>query len=1481
MSEDTGPRPLGALSVNPVSGYYTAGTAVDNFAIPQGLSYTALDTGFEQQTFLGASIRSFNVNAGFGDSVSTLNVELVNDEFNTSDGSDLGFGDDIYHSGKYDTFVPPPVGSPVFFKFGKQKATVSQAYYPLYNQIYGYTSQYDATPSGKFHFCFGGILQSYVENRGPGGDPLYSVQVVDPREVLSNVTLIMNDYAGSTYNTNNVYNLYGFLEYNPTLDQRNALSSTYAVGGSSILKKYVDDSGNYYFSGADLYYKNIEFNNFFKSLTTKANVNYSSWDAAYPDLLPITGTGFSRRGSNGIPYYRIRQALYALTGANGSLPAFYKDAGFSSTVFFRGFNYIVDFTNIPSSIPDFYSMDFNNINLLDFCLEICDITNCELFVSLLPIIDHPACKRFYNWNDAVLRDTSKNKKPLIAGIIRLDFIDKSFQPQYGTIKSYLDAIDSGGVPIENRDVGFELTNVSTDKFVVGAQEVDMYCFSTNNDRGATNNRPQSSVASVATYKTQWTLDVMKKQQVLPYYGMIDKAVTIPKGFGAYQQILLDASSLFAAGVGQYYVATEMELRAASVSYEKWAEFLTDYNDLYMESFEADDTFEGSIASATAIDAGFNNFIVELSTNYAVTVPRSVWPSVNDKYETDSAGAVIQGKVRTPVDSCNPPYGYPLYFKRAEKLGINGAGLTRLTNDFNRIVTDLAKVYGDPNSTNYIQYVNEEIKKLENFEKQSCGNLNESDAYRKKLLEAIKDKGGVSKNGIGIIQTSYNNSANIQKIISKLQKRTKENSLRVYNWLKKIADECLGKKFLVKIPTEVNLYYNKAITKDAQGNYTSGPFGFRPRLISVLPNFEYTTAFNTLITTEKFIAGRSQNMFEQFLSLDDGAPRTLTGALNVNFNPISEELESNYIPEPQGGYIDFDLMMNINTTSKQALAIHQGLLPIDMQKFMNSNRLQAYVRFDHSEDLAFDNLDSSDFIQQKIKTEYSIPDIAENFDNISDSFSFPQGISNHYNDPAREPSIAFVKCDLDDKLYFLPKVSGIKCKVHATKVIDIGQFPAEPRQRINPETCECESLLELYRRNYIPDPDIDSSDVNVQHFHNTSGIIHAKLQDLDTNNAYALITLPSKIMPKKDRRFVDGPMSEINPTTFKHLLSMDVVKIPHFEKPRYISKPPTSWVSGIKSSLSPSTLVHALNATKVATQKLQFGFPQKLQFIAPSPVYPDLVVLPLRSNERCYGPWVSSLLDSGRYVNLGGKIEFIKDENLSPWNYNGYDLMNQAGQLQAVFSNSRLLQSERGGAVVPAAPSGIYLGKYLQNVGPLLTNLSVDVSDNGIKTTFKFDLYSVSFGKLVKYKQDQISNISRERQKMRDERNSLIRKNLGKSQSSISFTRENNILSTAVENLKPNITNIIYSSWQEQTRVHQNKTEKDKLEIPRSAASMSNPDDVATMASNLEQDDLMQKINRSASSNISDIFIGVDQSPAPNPYLTMSAPKINTNVYYNQ
>lgn len=123
-----------------------------------------------QETFLGASVRSFNANVGWGTQSSVLTVELVEDPSNG------------------DSFSPPTIGSPVYFDY----------------QGWG----------------FGGLLQNYKQSYGQQGNPVFSVQIEDPRQLLEGVQLILQDYTGSTYGVSNLYNIYGYLE------------STYGFGGS-------------------------------------------------------------------------------------------------------------------------------------------------------------------------------------------------------------------------------------------------------------------------------------------------------------------------------------------------------------------------------------------------------------------------------------------------------------------------------------------------------------------------------------------------------------------------------------------------------------------------------------------------------------------------------------------------------------------------------------------------------------------------------------------------------------------------------------------------------------------------------------------------------------------------------------------------------------------------------------------------------------------------------------------------------------------------------------------------------------------------------------------------------------------------------------------------------------------------------------------------------------------------------------------------
>jgi len=1507
------------------AGYYkTNWPAQSGMVIPQGLSvggWTVDNRGFVQQTFLGASIRSFSMNGGFGDSASTLSVELINDEYNKSDGTAQGSGDDVYHNGNYDKFAPPIVGSPVFFKFGQNFASVEQAYKKTFIDIYnsGFLTGngIPTTPAGDFdhktlaknvfvdiassglydynsyldygnerrgqnHIVFGGILQSYLQNKGPNGNPLFSVQVVDPREILSNVVVLLNNYTGSTFNTQNMFNIYGFLEYNPTKATLDII--TQALPSSGVLTKTVGISGISY-TGEDIYYKD-------------ATMNFYPAFAGKSVKFPITGTGFSRRGPQGIPYYRVAQAMNAMMETEFELPSGYKEKGFSSKINFRGYNYLVDFSGLPT-LPKFYFIDLDQTNMLDLCMEICDVTSTELFVTLLPIIDHPACKFAFEYNKKTTRP-----QDLIAGIIRVDAIDRSQSPTYGSVKRYIDNLDSMGIRVENQDIGYELSNITTDKFIVGAQEVDMICLSANADRDIINvkQRRGGGEDSVPPW-SQWTLETQLEQQILPYYGLLgNRAITIPKGWGAYQQILLDTTGLNANGVGSYYVATEMELRCASVSYDCWKNFLRQYNDIYLESIEGDDTYQGTVLMQTPNTGDGPPSAPNISNNYAVTVPRSVF----DTYASPSGF----GTDSLPISACNPPYGYPLYYKRMTKLGIPEGGLTKLQSRITRMIQGSATIRG-AESYNYEEIKNSQLEELENIEIENTQLSTEERAYYNKIKTALES----TPPNIALLNEIEDSLHGINAILPRLAKKGTENALKVYEFLKKIADENLGKKFLVKIPNKVNLKYNvrQISWKDNDentGEYVTGPFGFKPRPVSSGVDFEFSTAFYQQLATDRSSID-GINTMKSYLNSSgiNTALDKYTGAIKCNYSPISEKFEFNYSPTNLGGYFSFDLYQNTLSASDMQKLIPSGLhpravvsmlCPQDATNFLNENgRLSPYVRFDNSQDLDLGQINAEDFTQQLITPSGMVPDLCEFLDNAgTDEYTFRDADADRRdNEPNKPKQCAFVKCSIDDNFYMPPKMSVRSIDVYGAA--ESREKVSKPRKIFIP----CSGLQaaegpptaggQLPPSVFVPGTGVyvDSFRYTEVDFYPTteksepqtasrldfnkkyvdvlrSNIIKTDIEDLDTNHIYALITLPNKLIPTKDTRYRDSINQKDNTYDIKHYLTMDVVKgLPEFENPGYAASGDV--VNITKGDPSCSTYSAearsvAWIASKKAKSSLQFGFPSQIQVMSPSPVVPDLVVIPLISNERCYGPWISSQLDvqSTLYSNIGGRVEFIKDENLSPWNYAGYDLMHEAGRLQAEFSNSLLLFSERGGFVVPAAPSGS-LGKALIDGGPLITSMQVDVSEAGIKTTYKLDLYTSSFGKLQKQKQDLISKISRERQKLRDERNNLIRKGIGKGQTSINLIGAINLYGnngTAMPPPKVPNDHIVASVLQYQTSSYSQGAEVSGIDSLYSSSMQSEQDicNTANLFDSITQ--RAQAMYNAGASRMSDLFIPYSNEP---------------------
>lgn len=1365
---------------------------------------------FQQQSFLGASVTNFTLNCGMGDSTSSLNVELVIDEFNSGDGTPLGFGQDIYHNGISDKFSPPPVGTPLFFSFGHKRANIKDAYSKTFDDFYG-TSTITPTSNGYYHLTFGGILQSFTKNSSSTNGERHSVSVVDPREILSNAQLILNNYAGSTYGSINLINLYGFLEHNLTNEQN-------LPSAKLPLQKKLRNDGSFYYEGSDMrYYTTPTLDDATTYLNSKLNMyGYKKFPIDFSTTIydprlfqssidiglnntslssfPMTGTGFARVHNGGIPIYRVIQAINAMSGFNGPIPPEYVNAGYSGYIYFRGLKYVVDLTGLPIIDP-MQRLDFDQISILDFCLELCDIANHDLMVTLLPIIES-SCKPFYDFN----KNSASATNPPFGGVIKVWSIDRSNPPRFGALEKFIANIKN---PIST-DVGFELSNITSDKFLIGAQTVNQYFFTSANDQ----------LKDSDEYKLEKQFDL----QVIPYYGLINnQAVTIPKGTGPYKQILLDASSLNANGVGDFYVATEMELRCAAVSYEQWSQFLISYNDKYFESVEADD-IRDNIRIQDSEQVGGVELIAK-EDNYAVTVPRCVWGPVDGGVEFD-------GNLPKSKNFCNPPYGYPLYYKRATQIGIPEAGLSGTANKAARVITNIEKLLSMKPEEQGVVINNVYDSLLEEREYGKDFSPIEQELFDliKKYKDAIEKKQPLPNDTAFALDSILKNATATTAQSKKQAKNSLRNAKRVYDFLKNIADECLGKKYLIKIPQHVNKSFNYIINSTSQLDVNkrgvkpvsspslsagtglhndtkiiSGPYGFMPIAID-----------NIIDTTSTSLDFVKDMLLPPPISQLGTGPKW-KGALKFNKNPFTDEFEFNYIPEPNGGFYDFNMEKNVNGGS---LAVRQGLVPIDAGNFINENgRLSAYVRFDNSHFLSFDKLSTDSFVQQKKEYNFFSPDVSYNLPNTIEIEEVPS--SGDIAQNSNNPSIAFVKCILDDKFYMPPSGDFIKKSIYnsVNKKI-IKQKPKKVKDPLQ----QCKIVDSITPLSLHFEPNATKGDQysvydfsfrkNRQDFSDPKGNtplttdkmnLYNPYVELDTRHVYALITLPDKVVPTVTTLM--GQRSDANILTFMHLLFADTMRSSQnpggFEfiegKSGQVFAP--SFTSGkYRDEFSLEELDRtATEAEKKAISGLTLAS-QKIEFAAPSPVIPSLVAIPLLSREYCYGPWRGimfhdldndSQLDYTKDMLVGGKIEFIKDENLAPWNFNGYALMNEYGKSLARFLSTPMICSERGGFTLADAPSGISLGSIVkysepdpenprgENIifyGPLITNISVSISSDGIQTTYQCNSYTPSFGKLEKKRQELIAKIARNQQKLKDEKNALIRKNIGKNQNTLNYNK---------------------------------------------------------------------------------------------------------------
>lgn len=137
--------------------------------------------------------------------------------------------------------------------------------------------------------------------------------------------------------------------------------------------------------------------------------------------------------------------------------------------------------------------------------------------------------------------------------------------------------------------------------------------------------------------------------------------------------------------------------------------------------------------------------------------------------------------------------------------------------------------------------------------------------------------------------------------------------------------------------------------------------------------------------------------------------------------------------------------------------------------------------------------------------------------------------------------------------------------------------------------------------------------------------------------------------------------------------------------------------------------------------------------------PDLIGVPLRSKISSYGPWYASGGD--------GKVEYEKKDDLVPWNFAGFELMNAAGNAAVQDSISGQFISEAGTIEFPGVPS-INLGDILIFGGPYVTDVNVAINKEGARTTYSMAIWTPRFGRVPQSMIDRMQRIALGQQRQR-------------------------------------------------------------------------------------------------------------------------------------
>lgn len=271
---------------------------------------------FNQTLFLGCSVQSFSVSAGYNEQVSELTVRLVQDLCESPTGttkvyynlnleeSEWTDADPGFFGKEYDI-----IGTPVYFRVAE--------------------------------FEFSGLVQSWEQiDSTTEGHPVFSVKIVDPRQILEGTEVIIGHYTGSTLNTYNVLNVFGYYE-----------------GGTDTAcspPTFGDSLGNE--NGMPWNLIRLGIMNLTGSVVPVSSTYCWTGRLVYRGLFPAPPEGMG-----------VLQGTIS-TGATAMPVA----------------NYCIDISEMPIT-PSYYKIAGTNVKLMDVLSTVCQDAGVDFYIEMLPL----------------------------------------------------------------------------------------------------------------------------------------------------------------------------------------------------------------------------------------------------------------------------------------------------------------------------------------------------------------------------------------------------------------------------------------------------------------------------------------------------------------------------------------------------------------------------------------------------------------------------------------------------------------------------------------------------------------------------------------------------------------------------------------------------------------------------------------------------------------------------------------------------------------------------------------------------------------------------------------------------------------------------------------------------------------------------------------------------------------------------------------